>query len=143
MMSSRFVLRPDRLRRVPSRFSWLDQRLVREGRLRDLSHAAGMLYLFLVTVSDSNGMSWYSQRRIGLELGMSGEAQQRARTELEQAGLVAYGEPFYQVLELGAPAAPVARVPGPGQRERQRPQQRAATAAEVHAMLTNAFGPRA
>lgn len=139
MMSARFMLRADRVRRVPPRFSWLDQRLVREGRLRELSPAAGMLYLFLVTVSDRNGMSWYSPRRICLELGLHEQQLDAARAELERADLVAYGEPFWQVLSLGPRPAPAA-CPGANV-GRVQGDERAATPAEVHAMVQEAFGP--
>ena len=139
MMSSRFIVRVDRVRRVPARFSWLDQRLVREGRLRELSPPAGLLYLFLVTVSDSNGMSWYSPRRICLELGLCEPQLDAARAELQRADLVAYAEPFWQVLELGPRPAP-AKGTGPEAGRRQG-GERAATPAEVHAMIEGAFGP--
>jgi hypothetical protein len=55
------VLRPDRLRRVPAQFSWIDQRLVREGYIRRCGHAALALYLFLLTVADREGLSYYAE----------------------------------------------------------------------------------
>jgi len=63
-------LRPDRLRRVPPQFSWVDHRLVREGRLRGVPPDGLALYLFLVTVADAQGMSWYGDRRGAEHLGM-------------------------------------------------------------------------
>ncbi len=132
MMSQKFIIESDRIRRVPNRFSWLDQRLVREGRLRELSHAASALYLFLVTVADRHGMSWYSLRRICLEVAMDQEMLERARAELEAHDLVGYAEPFYQVLELLE--RPQAR-PRPW-RERRRPEtERPATPQEVSAIV--------
>jgi hypothetical protein len=58
------------------------------------------LYLFLLTVGDADGVSWYGDERISLELGLSQRAVQHVRRELEQAALIAYDSPFYQVLAL-------------------------------------------
>ena len=51
MMTKRLP-RPERLRAVPSQFSWLDHRLVRERHLDRCSTEALALYLFLVSVPD-------------------------------------------------------------------------------------------
>ena len=45
-----------KLRKVPSQFSWVDQRLVRERYIEQLSPEACALYLFLVTVADAQGL---------------------------------------------------------------------------------------
>ena len=50
-------LLPDKVRQLPSQFSWLDQRLAREHYFLRASADAWMLYLFLVTVSDARGLS--------------------------------------------------------------------------------------
>jgi hypothetical protein len=47
MQIKKHVLRPERLRRIPGQFSWIDQRLVRDRHLRDCDHAALALYLVL------------------------------------------------------------------------------------------------
>jgi len=135
MESSRFVIRPDRVRRVPPHFSWLDQRLVREGRLRQVSHAGCALYLFLATVADRNGMSWYSPRRICLELGMDEQTLSHVRAELVSRELIAYASPFYQLIALCSrpercdPRAPEVRDEGEG----------AATRDQVSAIVTAAL----
>ena len=46
-----------RLRKVPKQFSWVDQRLVRERYIDQLSHQACALYLFLLTVADAQGLN--------------------------------------------------------------------------------------
>ena len=46
------VLRPQRLRRVPPQFSWVDHRLVRHRHIARCSHPALALYLLLVAVCD-------------------------------------------------------------------------------------------
>jgi len=49
------LLDPHRVRRVPSQFSWLDHRLVRQNHLTRASACAWGLYLVLVTVGDDTG----------------------------------------------------------------------------------------
>ena len=99
-------LRPDRLRTVPLRFSWLDHRLVRDRHLERISHEAAALYLFLVTVADSQGMSYYSDAAISERLAMEPPLLAHARNNLRQAGLIAYRKPLYQVLALGDAEVP-------------------------------------
>ena len=54
-----------KLRQVPKQFSWVDQRLVRERYIDQLSHAACALSLFLVTVADAQGLKSATTRRAG------------------------------------------------------------------------------
>jgi len=91
---------PDRLRRVPRGFSWVDHRLVREHYVEKCSHAALALYLFVVTVSDADGLSWWSERSLAARLGMEVDRLRQARAELQAADLVAYQQPVWQVLAL-------------------------------------------
>jgi hypothetical protein len=97
------LLNPRRERRIPARFSWLDQRLVREQHLASLSVDAQALYLFLACVSDASGMSYYSNSGIAKHLTM--ESINTARQELIKASLLAYQAPLYQLLSLEKPAA--------------------------------------
>jgi hypothetical protein len=99
------VLRPDRLRRVPAQFSWIDQRLVREGYIRRCGHAALALYLFLLTVADREGLSYYASRTIARHLSTDEAGLAAARAELVRAGLIEFRAPLYQVLSLD-PAVP-------------------------------------
>jgi hypothetical protein len=94
------LLEPERLRKIPPQFSWIDQRLVREHHIERLSHAAAALYLFLVTVADARGLSFYSARSIGRLLCMAADQLAKARKELVRADLIAYQEPLYQVLSI-------------------------------------------
>jgi hypothetical protein len=101
-----------KLRTVPQPFSWVDQRLVREHSIDQLSHQACALDLFLVTVADAHGLSFYSERLLCRRLSMDHMALHRARQALIQLGLVAYAKPLYQVLALDkAPLAPVTQTP--------------------------------
>lgn len=94
------VLDPRRLRRVPAQFNWVDHRLVRDKHIGRVSHAALALYLFLVTVGDAQGLSYYSDASISRLLSLDGLALERARQELGAAKLIAYQRPLYQVLAL-------------------------------------------
>ena len=71
-MVTKRLLRPERLRTVPSQFSWLDHRLVRERHLERCSTEALALYLFLVTVADAKGLSYYADASVCTRLGVSG-----------------------------------------------------------------------
>jgi hypothetical protein len=97
------VLCRQRVRRVPPAFSWLDHRLVRDRHLANCSPEALALYLFLVTVCDGEGLSYYSDRAITGLLPLDGSALARARQQLLAAGLIAYQKPLYQVLALDPP----------------------------------------
>ena len=50
------VLRPERLRQVPEQFSWVDQALVQRHFIDRCDVRATALYLFLITVSDVQGL---------------------------------------------------------------------------------------
>ncbi len=90
-----------KLRQVPSQFSWVDQRLVREHLIDDLSHQACALSLFLLTVADAQGLSFYADRSLCQRLSMSQPVLHQARQVLITQGLVAYQHPLYQVLAIG------------------------------------------
>lgn len=99
-MINKHLLRPQRLRQIPASFSWVDHRLVRHDYLPRADHGAWALYLFLVTVADAQGLSYYSDRAIGRHLKMDAVQLSAARQQLVQADLLAYQEPLYQVLAL-------------------------------------------
>ncbi len=104
------VLRPERLRRVPAQFSWVDQRLIRDGYLERCDAPALALYLLLVTVADAQGLSYYGEATICRLLSLDSERLERARRDLVAVGLIAYRRPLYQVLALDSPPPP--RIPG-------------------------------
>lgn len=107
-MVSKFPILPKRVRCVPRQFSWIDQRLVREQYINRLSHPAAALYLFLVTVSDAKGMSYYGDTSIMKRLSMDPATLDQARDNLMRIGLIVWKKPLYQVLSL-EPAAPASR----------------------------------
>lgn len=110
-MPRKRVLRPERLRRIPPQFSWIDQRLVREGYLERCDAPALALYLLLVTVADAQGLSYYGDETVRRMLSMAPGELERARTALMGARLIAHERPLYQVLALDPPCVP--RVGGP------------------------------
>jgi len=90
----------DRVREIPPGFSWVDHRLVREHYVEKCSLGGLALYLFLVTVSDAQGLSWWSERSLAARLGVEVDRVRQARAELEAAELVAFEHPVWQVLPL-------------------------------------------
>jgi len=90
----------DRIRRVPSHFSWVDHRLVRDRHIDGCSHAALSLYLFLITVGDAKGLSYYADATIRQRLSMDQKVLFEARNNLIRTGLIAWQKPLYQVLAL-------------------------------------------
>jgi hypothetical protein len=110
------LLVPARRRRVPRQFSWVDQRLVRERHIGRCTAEALALYLFLVTVADAEGLSFYGDGAIAGLLGWPEVQVRQARAGLVHAGLVAFQAPLYQVLSLDAPTTaptPPAQRPRP------------------------------
>jgi DNA polymerase III epsilon subunit-like protein len=100
-------LNPRRLRRVPSRFSWVDHRLVRHRLLSRAGPSGCALYLFLVTVGDEQGLSYYSDNSVCGHLGISAQALHQARRDLLACDLIAWEAPLYQVLALNTEPCPV------------------------------------
>lgn len=101
------VLCPARVRRIPKQFSWVDQRLVRDERIGACGAEALALYLFLITVADAKGLSYYSDPSIARHLSFDVSQLARARARLQQADLIAFEKPLYQVLSLDGPVAAV------------------------------------
>ena len=64
------LISPHRRRKVPAQFSWVDHRLVRDNHISKCSPEALALYLFLVTVADAEGLSYYSDRKAAPLLGL-------------------------------------------------------------------------
>ena len=97
-----------KLRLIPKSFSWIDHRLVRDRHMEKMSHAAASLYLFLVCVSDAQGLSYYGDAAVMRNISMMPDTFNSARNELIHLGLIAWKKPLYQVLDLtpDEPAAP-------------------------------------
>ena len=129
------LLVPSRVRRVPRQFSWVDQRLVRDHHIERCDTAALALYLFLVTVADARGLSYYADASIGRVLSLSPEALATAREALIRARLLAYEAPLYQVLALD-------RLPEPPAPAKVHSRRGAGELKAVREVLRQALGDR-
>ena len=105
MKTVKQVLRPERLRQMPEQFSWVDQALVQRHFIDRLEPRAAALYLFLVTVADAQGLSYYGAATLSGRLHLSAEELGTARSQLIDLELVAYQAPLYQVLSLSQAAS--------------------------------------
>ena len=93
MKTHKRVLRPERLRQVPEQFIWVDQGLVQRHLIDRLDARAAALYLFLVTVADAQGLSYYSGATLAQRLRLGPEEWVTARTQLIALDLIAYEAP--------------------------------------------------
>ena len=134
MPTTKRILCPERLRRVPKTFSWVDHRLVRDRHISRCSHEALALYLFLVTVADAEGLSYYSDPAVGRLLDMNESMLVASRRELCRVGLIVYRNPLYQVLSLDNPEA------GQPMRARRSPGSSGGEAVSIGEVLRQAIG---
>lgn len=131
------ALRPDRVRNTPEQFSWVDQALVQHHLIDRCSSHSAALYLFLVTVADCDGLSYYGASTLSGRLHLSEAELAAARTQLMALDLIAWQPPLYQVLalpgkrtpaSLTSPTVPMAQAAMPAS-SRARPAQPALPAA--------------
>lgn len=95
------ILNSNRIRIIPKQgFSWIDRRFLRDGFAETLSGPELLLYWFLCSVADQHGLSFYSDRRIGLILKLLPTSIDQARRGLIRNDLIRYHAPLYQVLSL-------------------------------------------
>lgn len=104
-MKNKRLIDPRRRRKIPSQFTWVDHRIVRDGYAKKCTIEALGLYLLLLAVSDSEGLSYYGDRRIAEELNCEREYVPEYRKTLILAELIVYKEGIYQLLELGIPSS--------------------------------------
>jgi hypothetical protein len=100
------ALRPDRVRYTPEQFSWVDQALVQRHLIDRCSSHSAALYLFLVTVADCDGLSYYGASTLAGRLHLSEAELAAARAQLMALDLIAWQPPLYQVLALPGRCAP-------------------------------------
>ena len=67
----------------------------------------------MCTVADAQGLSYYSDPRTASLLSLSECELRAARAELLSAALIAYRNPFYQVLSLEPHQGPMTQPPAP------------------------------
>ena len=130
MRTPKQVLHPERLRLVPEQFSWVDQALVQHGLIDRMAARAAALYLFLVTVADAQGLSYYGHATLARRLRLSEQELTAVRAELIALDLIAYQAPLYQVLSLrdvpphrppGGSTTPTQSAPPPPRRTNAAP----------------------
>lgn len=122
---------------MPAQFSWVDQRLVRDRHLNQLDVHAAALYLFLITVADSRGLSWYGETSTARRLSINEVRLLRARGDLIRTGLIAYADGLYQVLDLDnvQPAPVLPQRTAPDSDALPPPAKRPEECAKVHEHL--------
>ena len=99
-MIHKHVLLTNRVRRPPkSGFSWVDRRFVHHFAPQ-LSQEAILLYFFLASVSDQQGLSYYRDDSLANRLRIRQADLLEARDELIRHDLLAYECPLTQVLSL-------------------------------------------
>ena len=111
MKTVKQLLRPERLRQVPEQFSWVDHALVQRHLIDRCDARTAALYLFLVTVADAQGLSYYGGTSLMQRLHLSAEELAAASRQLIELDLVAYQAPLYQVLAISTPKAAPCTVP--------------------------------
>ena len=95
-------LKVDRIRRPPPEgWAWIDRRFFQVYAPR-LEQESMLLYVFLVSVGDKEGVSYYGDTTIGGRLRITADTLARARSELIEKDLIAFERPLYQVLSLPA-----------------------------------------
>lgn len=99
--SSREPVHPDRVRKLPAHFAWVDHRL-RE-RLHQLSLEEIALLFFLHLAADRLGCSFWADATIAKKLGLKEGDVIQARFHLVGRGLIAYRYPLFQVLPVEDP----------------------------------------
>jgi hypothetical protein len=107
MSGKRVIPDPNRVRKVPEGFGWLDHRLLREGWLEQMTAGEITVYAFLVLAADRHGVSSYRREKIARVLGMDIAEVARALGMLMKRDMVAFKpfsrvspDGFHQVLEV-------------------------------------------
>ncbi|NOQ46551.1 MAG: hypothetical protein GQ559_07745 [Desulfobulbaceae bacterium] len=99
-MVKKRILEPARVRNIQGTFAFLEHRFLRQGFFEHLTQHELLLYLFLVLVSDRQGISYYSYDRICSMTGITLDEYIRARDGLIDTDLLAFDGFFFQVLAL-------------------------------------------
>lgn len=104
-MDAKWLIDHERIRKINGSFSWIDHRFISGRFIHDLSREEILIYLFLVAVSDRQGLSFYHDDRICFLLKIDLAALGEVRQLLIERSLIAWRRPVYQVLSL--PPQPV------------------------------------
>ena len=99
-MIKKKVINPERVRKINGGFSFIPHRFVIDGFMAALGQKELLLYLFLVLVSDRNGISFYSYDSICTLLELSLDEYIASRNNLMDKDLIAFDGALFQVLDL-------------------------------------------
>jgi len=99
-MITKAPLHQDRVRRIAGSFAFIEHRFLRRGFFSVLTHHELLLYVFLVLVSDRNGLSYYSYDKICILLRITLDDYIIARDGLIGKDLIAFNGHLFQVLSL-------------------------------------------
>jgi len=91
---------PARIRKINASFSWIDHKFITGGYIKSLSKDEIILYYFLISVGDKNGLSYYHPDTICQLLKLDSASFTKAQDGLVFKDLVAYRNGLYQVLSL-------------------------------------------
>lgn len=109
-------LEPRRVRRPRGAYGWVDMRAVTQGHLEEVGTAAALTYLFLCSVGDTAGLSFWSRERMRRVLGLDEEVVKTALDRLVAAELIARQGQVVQVLPIPGATEPAT----PGQQPSSR-----------------------
>jgi len=112
-MIAKQPLKTHRVRKINGSFAWISHRFLRQGYWSSLSRHELVLYLFLVMVSDCQGMSYYGYDKICSLTAINLDEYIKARDTLIDKDLIAFDGHLYQVLSLPQKgfATPIPREP--------------------------------
>lgn len=99
-MITKAPLDRDRVRKIVGSFAFIEHRFLRRGFFSVLTHHEILLYVFLVLVSDRNGLSYYSYDKICILLRITLDDYIIARDGLIGKDLIAFNGHLFQVLSL-------------------------------------------
>ena len=102
---------PERIRRIPRSFGWVDHKIRWKGFLQQMDAPEMGLYFFLVLAADRKGLSCWRLQKIHQAMPcFSKEALMKARRKLQRRGLLAYMawranscDGVYQLLSMDPP----------------------------------------
>ena len=99
-MIKNIILCPDRVRKINGSFAFIEHRFLRDGFWHQLNHTSLILYIFLILVSDRQGLSWYGYDKICTMLKITLDEYIDARDNLIQNDLIGFENGLFQVLSL-------------------------------------------
>ena len=103
------LLQPDRIRHIEGSFGFIPHRFLTDGFVASLTQKELLLYLFLVLVSDRQGLSFYGYESICTLLELSVDQYIESRDALIRKDLIAFDGILFQVLSL--PGKPTKDLP--------------------------------